>query len=107
MDRTLGTSLNWEASAGYRLGGGFDVGLLYEGSVKAKDDYESIADALEEETDASSHLYKIRVGYSTLPLFLKKEFPIPLVFSLAFQDRFAGKNVLKSQYVELGVGAYF
>ena len=62
---------------------------------------------VEEETEASKHQYKIGISYSTIQAFLDKEFPIPMVVSLSYRDRFAGENVLKSRYVELGIGAYF
>lgn len=107
VDRDLGDSLSWEFSAGFKLGKGFGASLMYEGAVKFKDDYESIASALEEESDASKQQYKIGLSYSTIPAFMKKEFPIPMIVSLSYRDRFAGKNVFKSRYLEIGIGAYF
>jgi hypothetical protein len=63
---------------------------------------------LEEETRSSEHLYIIDLAYSTLPLYTQKKFFLPLTVSVSYRNRFAGSdNVLRSQYIGLGLKVFF
>lgn len=113
VERDLGDVIELEASASYALPKGFGVSLLYKYGHSFKDrmsgnrpdlDY----NALEEETDYTEHIYIAGLSYSTIQLFSEKKFPVPLNASVSYRNRFAGtNNVLKSQYVGLGLGVYF
>jgi hypothetical protein len=112
VDRDLGDIIEVEVSGTYRFLEGFSLSLLYEFGYAFEDDisgdrgfnYES----LEDETDWTSHIFKIGLSYSTIPLFQAKKFPIPLVASIGYRNRFAGSNnVFKSQYIGVALAAYF
>jgi hypothetical protein len=64
--------------------------------------------SLEEETDFTSHMGHLLVGYSTVQKYLDKDTTVPLYVNLAYRDRFAGtNNVTKSQYLSLEFGMFF
>lgn len=75
---------------------------------KVKDPDGNRLPGLEGETDGYDHIYIIKLGYSTTPLFIQKKFPVPMDLSLSYRDRFAGNNsVFKSQYLQLTGTIYF
>ncbi len=53
---------------------------------------------LEENSSQVVHEAKFTLSYTTIPLVIEKKFPVPLVFSLAYRNRFAGESVLKTQF---------
>jgi len=111
VDRDRGDVMEFEVEGTYQFLEGLSLSLLYEFSYSFKDDvsgnlgfsYES----LEDETRRRSHIGIISLSYSTIPLFKAKKFPIPLTASIAYRNRFAGKNAMKSQYVGAGLSVYF
>jgi len=112
VDRDLGDIFRLKLSGAYAFSEGFGFYLFYSYAFQLKDkisgdqgyNYES----LEEETDWTYHEYKVGLSYSTIPLFRKKEFPIPLFASLEFEDVFAGtNNFLKQQLFTFKVGVFF
>jgi len=66
-------------------------------------DYQS----LEEETNAMEQVYIIGLQYSTIPMYLKNEFPVPIVAFIGYRNRFAGENALVSEYIECGHSGVF
>jgi len=52
-------------------------------------------------------VYIVGLQYSTISSYLAKEFPIPLVGSIGYRNRFAGENVLKSEYIDVLFTVYF
>jgi hypothetical protein len=111
VDRDLGDVFQFEFSGTYQFIEAWSLSLLYKYAFSLQDkvsgdqgfNYES----LEDETDWKEHVGIVGLSYSTIPLFQAKKFPIPLVCSLSYRNRFAGENVLKSQYISLGLTAYF
>jgi hypothetical protein len=110
--RDIGDIIGLKVSAGYSFWKGFTASVLYHFEGKWEDNvsgnrgynYRSV----EEETDTQSHVYVLGLSYSTLPLFLEKKFPIPLCVTLAYRDRFAGRNnALDTQYIHLGLQVFF
>ncbi|MHC4310578.1 MAG: hypothetical protein ACYSSN_11585 [Planctomycetota bacterium] len=63
--------------------------------------------SLEEESDFKEHVIKVGLSYSTIPLYAEKKFPLPLSAYVLYRNRFAGQNVLKSQYIGIGLAVYF
>jgi hypothetical protein len=61
----------------------------------------------EAETNAKEQVYIVGFQYSTLSLYLAKEFPLPIVAFIGYRNRFAGENVLKSDYIDVGLTVYF
>jgi hypothetical protein len=64
-------------------------------------------DSLEAETNQKSHEYRVALEYSTIPLYLENKFPLPIKAFVGYRDRFAGENVLKSDYIWTGLTVYF
>jgi len=103
-----------EASAQYNFESiqGFGANLLYnykkmaDSSVKGKNGHH--IPALEAETGGMEQYYIVGVSYSTVPLFLKKKFPVPFVTYLSYRDKFAGNNsAFKTKYVNFGFTFYY
>lgn len=112
VDRNIGDVVEFEVSGKYDLFKGFSISGLYKYGFAQKDkvsgDKGFVYKSLEDETDYTEHLYIIGLSYSTVPLFLKKKFPLPLDAYISYRNRFAGSNnVLKSQYIGFGLQAYF
>lgn len=112
VDRNLGDTIELEASGNYALAKGLNFGLTYRYGFKQKDridgDRGFAYESLEDETDYTEHVYTVGLSYSTIPLYMEKKFPVPLMASLSYRNRFAGSNnVFKSQYIGVGLKAYF
>lgn len=92
---------------------GLSLGLLYNYKKIFEDKVtgpgsDSIYKGLEEETNGKEQLYIASIGYSTIPLFLKNEFPVPMDVSLAYRDKFDGNNSsFKTQYLKFSLTIYF
>jgi hypothetical protein len=56
----------------------------------------------------TQHLYIIARQYSTIPQYVEKKFPVPLVVSVAYRSRFAGENFVgENSSIGLNVQLYF
>jgi hypothetical protein len=62
---------------------------------------------LESNTDKVSHRYEVGLKFTTLPLFAKKKFFMPLEAKIAYTDILAGRNVARSSYTRLDFIVYF
>ena len=111
VDRNIGDIIEINTSATYQFLKGSSVYLEYMYANKFKNHISGnrgfAYDQLEAETDRVEHVFKVGLSYSTIPLFQEKKFFLPLKAHILYRDRFAGKNVLKSQYIELGIAVYF
>ena len=111
VDRNIGDGIEIEASGTYEFLNGFSFSLLYKFGYKFKNhvsgnrgfNYKS----LEDETNIQEHLGIASLCYSTIPLYHAKKFPIPMTASVSYRDRFAGTNLLKTQYISLTFDIYF
>jgi hypothetical protein len=112
VDRDLGDILEIEVSDKYTPYKGLNIMLLYAYKWKWKDDIDGdmgfAYEALEDETRSKSHVAKVGLSYSTVPLFLEKKFPIPMSFDFTYRQRFAGSdNAIRSKYIEFGLNIFF
>lgn len=112
VDRDLGDILDLELMGSYRLSREWSVGLKYRYMAKSKDDVSGNGglqySSLEEETDFTSHMGFLSVGYSTVQKYLDEGSGIPFNVNLEYRDRFAGKNnVTVSQYLSLSFNLFF
>jgi len=112
VTRDLGDVIKAEVSGSYEVFEGFSFSLLYEYSHSFEDDVDGDKGfrykSLEEDTDWTSHIAKVGLSYSTIPLYRAKKFPVPLTFSVSYRNRFAGENnVFQSQYIGVGIAAFF
>lgn len=100
-----------EASGSYNFGKGFTLTALYKYGKSWKDSVKGSGghiDGLEEETNYTEQVFEAYLGYTTMPLFLEKKFPLPLNAFIGYRNRFAGSNnVLKSQYISFGLQFFF
>ncbi len=111
VKRDLGDVIELEASGAYDLSKGFNLALLYKYGLSLKDKVEGSQgriQSLESETDYTEHVFVTSLSYTTVPLYLEKKSPVPLAASLSYRNRFAGtNNVLKSQYIGIGLQFFF
>lgn len=112
VKRDLGDIVRVEVSGRYTLLQGFSLSGLYEFGAKWKDRVSGTKGfaytSLEEETNWTSHIFIVGVSYTTIPLYLTKRFPLPLVTSIFYRDRFAGSNnALDTQFISLQIQAFF
>ena len=112
VSRDLGDIFRLKLSGAYSLPKGFGIYLFYSYAFQLKDSISGnqgfAYESLEDETDWTYHEYKIGLSYSTLPLFQQKEFPLPLVFGVQFEDVFAGtNNFLKQQLFIFSITSFF
>lgn len=106
----LGDVIEFELSAKYFFLKDFSCSALYKygyafkNSVKGPQGY--IA-AMEDQTNYMEQLVIVGVGYSTVRQFVEKKFFLPMDVSLSYRNRFAGENILKSEYISLALQFYF
>jgi hypothetical protein len=112
VDRNLGDIFRFEGFASYTFAKGFSACFTYWYEFKLKDNIDGNRgfnyESLEDESNQREHVIEARLGYSTLPLYLEKRFPVPIDTSIFYRNRIAGaNNVLRSQYIGLGLAVYF
>ena len=112
VDRDLGDIFRLKLSGAYAFYEGFGFYLFYSYAFQLKDkisgDQGFSYESLEDETDWTYHEYKVGLSYSTIPLFRKKKFPLPLRASIEYEDVFAGtNNFLKQQLFTLKLAVFF
>lgn len=108
VTRKIGDIVEAELSANIGLLTGFYITPLYKYGHKFKDHYSKGNDVLSPETDYNEHIAKVGLSYTTLPLFMKKQFPVPLTGTIFYKERFAGdNNNFNSKYIGAVLQAFF
>ena len=112
VDRDLGDIFEIEGSATYQVSEALSLGLLYNYTFALEDDISGDMGfnykSLEDETDWTSHYFIVGLSYSTIPMFQKKKFPLPLVASIEYENWFAGtNNTLKQELFNISLTVYF
>jgi hypothetical protein len=111
VDRQIGSIFEIELSGAYEFYEGLSFSLLYRYSYKWKNDISGnmgfTYSAAEAETNLMEQVYIVGFQYTTVPLYLAKKFPVPLTAFVGYRNRFAGENVLKSEYWDIGLTVYF
>jgi hypothetical protein len=118
VDTKVGDDVQAEISS--RVGlfvPGLNISPLYLYRYKFKDHYSGDKGldygGLNQQLDnlrgqVTEHIFIVQLTYTTLPAFIQKQFPFPLVAQLAYRDRFAGSGgVPKSQYIGFTFHAFF
>lgn len=112
VSRKYGNIFEIETNVKYTFLEIWDVNFLYIFGTKGMDrvhgnkglNYTS----LEAQTNYMEQIYRVSVGLSTLPLYKKGSFPVPLTFSVQYRDRFAGNNkLLATQYIRVLLNVFF
>jgi hypothetical protein len=112
VDRDLGDIIEIELLGNYSFTPQWSAGLKYLFSKKFEDDVDGdlgfVYSSLEKETDFTSHMALVTVGYSTIQMYLDKKFSVPISANITYRNRFAGKkNSTKSQYISLNLAVFF
>jgi hypothetical protein len=111
LDRKLGEVYRLDLEGRYEFIEGFNFSLFYRHLRKRRDqisgDRGLAYNSLQKETNEKEHQYRVGLTYSTIPLFQKKEFPVPMSVKLYYRKRFAAENLLKSEYIGLDAVIYF
>jgi hypothetical protein len=112
VKRNLGDTTVLDLSGTYEFSRGWSFALGYTYSSKSKDNVSGDRGfnyrSLEDETDAKYHLASAELSYSTIELFRKKRFPVPMSASIGYEDVFAGKNnSLEQKYITARLAVYF
>jgi hypothetical protein len=106
-----GNKVQTNFQGNYRISDEWGSSLGYSFEYKEKDDYQSKLPKsdliLEEATERISHTGRVAISFSTLSMFQKKKFLLPLSFSLAVQSIFSGKNNPQYERVDLQVRMFF
>jgi len=119
VSRKLGDIFNLEVSGKYQITDAIAFTALYTYGFKLKDNisgnmgynYES----LEANTDSSQQVVTLRASYSTLAAYRDKKFSVPMVFTIAYRNRFAGQGprsaqanpVLDTSWIVVGLNVLF
>jgi hypothetical protein len=111
VHRTIGPFFELELNGSYNLWQGLGPFAVYKFGYKWQNDVSGDKgydySSLEEETNLKEHVYIIGLQYSTIPMYLKKEFPVPITAFIGYRNRFAGENTLVSEYIDVGLTVYF
>ena len=103
----LGGGTAFQLVAGLKLSGEYEYSGQFSNSVsggrKAGYDY-SILTA---DSDSSAHTFTAGLSFSTVALFMKKQFLLPLQVGLNYSKVLSGKNTDVVEMTYLHVEAYF
>jgi len=111
VDIRYGSNFRIDLEGRYSIYDGLSILLFYRYTQKFKDsvsgDMGLAYEELEKQSDQKEQQYRVGFNYSTIPLYTEKKFPVPLDVRLYYRNRFAGENVLKSQYIGLDFTVFF
>lgn len=111
IDRDLGDMVEAEVSTRVNIGAAWHVSGLMEVAFKAEDRYTGSKSfqisELGSETETMAYRAELGVGYSTIPEFSAKRFPVPMEVKLAYNTITQGYNVPMSAYARMDLVVYF
>ena len=112
VKRDTGDIFEAEISPTFGLGEGFYLTGTYKYGHKWKDHHSGDKGfdygALSVETDYNEHIYRGALNYTTMKLFTENKFPIPLIASVYYRERFAGNNnMFASRYIGFALNVFF
>jgi hypothetical protein len=110
--RNLGELLETEVSASYLfMDQQFRTYSLWSFSTKATDSYSGTKDldygSLSKDSRTLAHRAELGLAYSTIPLFRRKKFAVPLETKLAYNTSLYGVNTPDNDYFRLDMIVYF
>ncbi len=106
----LGASIQWESDSGLELG------LGYEFNRKQGDEYQASAaveQELEQDTLTQANNLEVKLGFSTIPAFKRKQIPVPLNVSFQYKRVIdsgllaTNRDVAATQLFVLDMNLYF
>ena len=111
VDRDTGDEIELRFTGIYQIMKGLSLMGFYQYGYKWEDKIEGnmgfAYEELEKNSDYYEHIYKVGLTYSTIPLYQEKKFSVPLTATVLYRDRFAGKNILKTQYIGIMLSVFF
>lgn len=112
IQRDLGDVFNGELSANYEFGDHqYKTWGIYEYEAQAQDSYSGTKGlayhSLETGTNSISHRVVAGFGFTTIPMFARKKFSVPMDIKLSYSFPVAGKNITNAKYSRLDVMVYF
>lgn len=112
VQRKLGEKIDTELSASYGIADRqFTLYSAWQFNAKAQDMYSGSKGlnyaALQTDTRELAHRAEFGLGYSTIPLFQRKKFAVPLQAKVAYNTTLAGVNVSDAKYLRLDMIVYF
>jgi hypothetical protein len=111
LRRDLGDTLDAELSAKVNVGPAWHVSGVGSLSLKTEDRYKGPAGfqiaELSKDTDSAEARFELGVGYSTIPAFAAKKFPVPMEVKLAYNTITSGYNTPRSAYSRMDLIVYF
>jgi hypothetical protein len=110
--RQRGAQFESEVSAHYKFGADkFGIWSAYQYSSKGKDRFSGPGDlyyaGLEKNSEWQLQAGEFGVEFSTIPLFRKGKFSVPLEVSLLHNRAFTGKNTPQASYTRMDFMLYF
>jgi len=101
VSRKLGDIFNFEVSGKYQATKHIAFEANYTYAFKLEDEISGTMgynyESLEANTDSTQQVFAIRASYSTLADYKEKNSGIPLLFTIGYRNRFAGKGPVSSQ----------
>jgi len=58
-------------------------------------------------SNVTAHEFFVGMTFSTVPLVVKRKFPMPIVANVQYRERFAGENAFKTQALWFTIATYF
>lgn len=119
VERELGDLYNVELAAKYQATPALALSLVYSYAWKAKDrisgDMGFNYASLEADTDSKQEIAIVKLEYSTLPGYQKRQSGVPLEISIAYRERIAGEGprsgqanpVLHTSWLVIGLDLFF
>jgi hypothetical protein len=109
--RDLGDSLEGEASAKINIDAAWSATGIMGLAYKLADTYTGPSgyqvSSLGNDTESAEWRFELGVGYSTIPDFAAKRFPIPMEVKLAYNTITGGYNTPRSAYSRMDLIVYF
>ena len=107
----LGNKAQNNSQVTYKFSESWSSSLLYSLEYVEPTDYKSsnpVSDSiLESDTEKLTHTARLNLGFSTLSLYRKKQFFMPMSLNLAVQSTFAGKNIPKYSRADFEIRLFF
>ncbi len=111
VDVQLGDKVEVELSSIYTFTDALSAEFLYRYKYQWDDSITGSGqfnyDLLAEDTFKEEHVGRVGLSYSTLSAFAAGTFFLPMVASIEYRDRFAGKNVSVSRYIRIKAAFFF
>lgn len=98
-----GTSIQLDSQIGVAAGVGYNYFRKFSDIYRAG----TSSSVLERDTDTQYHQAELEFGYSTVPAFRRKEFPVPMETKVNYKHLLKSRNQPVTQFVQVETGLFF